>query len=408
MAQAQSVPHPHFQALFEEICDSLSAQFYDPTIIQQEFPSIKTAYRKNLANIKSYTDFSPLINDMLDELNVSHTHYYTPLDQAYYYLSGIFEKSPLVNPFWREEKVQCYSPGYWTKKIEGKNFVYAIIDGGAAEKAGILVGDEIIEPTFFPYAKASFLPKGMDTSLVNEVSSTFNTKERIKDSVIVEFRRNADGPVLTAHLPLNPIHPNAEMLDALTSSVNIEQIGQKKIGYVHIWSYAGTSYQDAFVDIISQDSFSQVDALVWDLRDGWGGASPEYLNVFNPHIPTLISFSAKADTFIYTRQWKKPVVMLVNKGTRSGKEILAYGFKKHQMGPIVGETTAGAVVAGQLSVLSDGGLMYIASRDVLVDGIRLEGVGVKADIPVVQDIRYAEGKDRQLEKAFEVAAGLVR
>ena len=36
--------------------------------------------------------------------------------------------------------------------------------------------------------------------------------------------------------------------------------------------------------------------------------------------------------------------MLVNGGSRSGKEVLAYGFRKHGIGPVVGSRTAGAVV----------------------------------------------------------------
>jgi carboxyl-terminal processing protease len=31
--------------------------------------------------------------------------------------------------------------------------------------------------------------------------------------------------------------------------------------------------------------------------------------------------------------------MLVNGGTRSGKEVLAYGFKKYQIGEVIGTQT---------------------------------------------------------------------
>jgi len=33
-------------------------------------------------------------------------------------------------------------------------------------------------------------------------------------------------------------------------------------------------------------------------------------------------------------QWRKPVVMLVNNGTRSGKEI-AYGLKQYKIGTVI-------------------------------------------------------------------------
>ncbi len=75
---------------------------------------------------------------------------------------------------------------------------------------------------------------------------------------------------------------------------------------------------------------------------------------------------------------------------------------------MVGERTAGAVLAGRFNVLSDGSLLYLAVNDVRVDGVRLEGRGVAPDVEVPFDPAYAAGRDPQLEKAVEVATGLAR
>jgi carboxyl-terminal processing protease len=48
-------------------------------------------------------------------------------------------------------------------------------------------------------------------------------------------------------------------------------------------------------------------------------------------------------------KWRKPVAMLVNGGTRSGKEVLAYGFKKYHLGEVIGTHTEGAVLAATRS-----------------------------------------------------------
>lgn len=97
------------------------------------------------------------------------------------------------------------------------------------------------------------------------------------------------------------------------------------------------------------------------------------------------------------------MVMLVNEGSRSGKEILAYGFRKYGIGPVVGTKTAGAVVGGILRVMDDGSILYLAYADVQVDGVRLEGVGVEPDIEVPFSLEYAQGADPQKERAIEVA-----
>jgi carboxyl-terminal processing protease len=94
--------------------------------------------------------------------------------------------------------------------------------------------------------------------------------------------------------------------------------------------------------------------------------------------------------------------MLVNNGSRSGKEILAYGFKKYKLGTLIGTKTAGAVVGGSPFLLEDGNLLYLAVIDVLVDGERLEGKGVIPDLEVPFTLEYAQGKDPQLEKSVEV------
>jgi carboxyl-terminal processing protease len=95
--------------------------------------------------------------------------------------------------------------------------------------------------------------------------------------------------------------------------------------------------------------------------------------------------------------------VLVDHGTRSGKEILAHAFKTSKRAVLVGERTAGAVVGGRPYVLSDGSLLLIAVQDVQVDGVRLEGVGVEPDVEVKWDIRFAAGDDPQLKRALEIA-----
>ena len=99
-------------------------------------------------------------------------------------------------------------------------------------------------------------------------------------------------------------------------------------------------------------------------------------------------------------------MLLVNEGSRSGKELLAQGFKDHDIGPVVGSTTAGAVVAGRPFRLSNDDLLYVAVADVEVNGKRIEGVGVTPDVEVPFDVRDAGGRDPQLERALDIAASI--
>jgi carboxyl-terminal processing protease len=198
------------------------------------------------------------------------------------------------------------------------------------------------------------------------------------------------------------LHPNDMFLQGLKSSARIIMSGRARVGYVHVWSYAGRVYQSALEDLISEGPLRDADALIWDLRDGWGGAQPQYLDLFNPRAPTMQVKNRNGETGFIDAKWRKPVAALINGGTRSGKEVLAYGFKEYRIGELVGSRTEGAVLAATAFLIGDDGLLLLAVEDVLVDGTRLEGVGVTPTIEVAFDARYAAGRDPQLERAVQI------
>jgi carboxyl-terminal processing protease len=103
-------------------------------------------------------------------------------------------------------------------------------------------------------------------------------------------------------------------------------------------------------------------------------------------------------------QWRKPLYILINGGTRSGKEMIAFAIKKHHLGTLIGQRTAGEVLGGSCYLLPDESLLYLAVADVRIDDQRLEGQGVSPDIEVPDDLPFAAGTDPQLEKALEIAA----
>jgi carboxyl-terminal processing protease len=143
---------------------------------------------------------------------------------------------------------------------------------------------------------------------------------------------------------------------------------------------------------------------VLDFRGGWGGCDPSFLDLFNPATPTLTQIDREGRSSIFATSWKKPLVLLVDGGSRSGKEAVASALQRHHLATLVGERTAGAVVAGRPFLLADGSLLYLAASDIRVDGERLEGRGVEPDIPVPAELPFAEGRDPQLDRALAEAA----
>ena len=189
----------------------------------------------------------------------------------------------------------------------------------------------------------------------------------------------------------------------------VETRGDVKVGYIHVFSYAGPEYQQALVEAATVGPLQDCDALLIDLREGLGGARMDYPNLFNRAVPRIEAVSRDGTTRPWRgRIWRKPVALLVNERTFSGKECIAYGFRKLGIGKVVGAHTAGAVLAGPLFRVPEGCVLYLAVSDIRVNGQRLEGVGVTPDIEVSFDLRYCGGEDLQFERGLEVLAAEVR
>jgi carboxyl-terminal processing protease len=324
---------------------------------------------------------------MLSELNTSHTHFYTKFEPAYYQLLGIFKDG-----FWKETKkffpngnLEYTGIGVFTKDINSRTFVAAILDGSPAAKAGLKVGDLVLAVDGNKYQPIQSFVDKVDKEVEVAIQRTPEL-DTIKKITVIPKKLN----------------PSTVFLDAMRKSIEIIERDGRKIGYIHIWSYAGEQYQQLLEEEIAFGKLKEADSLILDLRDGWGGANPNYLNIFTEKVPIMTQVRRDGTRTNLDFQWRKPVVMVVNNGTRSGKEILAYGFKQYEIGKVIGTKTAGAVVGGRPFLLQDGNLLYLAVVDVFVNGERLEGKGVTPDIEVPFQLEYAQGKDPQKEKAVEV------
>ena len=227
---------------------------------------------------------------------------------------------------------------------------------------------------------------------------------RLDRPVSLEIRRASGAAPITISVSPADLHPNEMFLRGLKESARLIVADKAKIGYVHVWSYASQRMQSALEDLISDGPLKDADALVWDLRGGWG-APNRNTRPFNPRAPTMKITGRNGETGFVDIKWRKPVAALINEGTRSGKEVLAYGFKEYRLGELVGHRTEGAVLAATAFLIGADGLLLLAVEDVLVDGKHLEGVGVTPTIEVSFNSRYAAGADPQLDRAVQVLAG---
>jgi carboxyl-terminal processing protease len=372
--------------VYDEVWRRVRDSFYDPKLHGLDWEDVGNTHRSDYASAKSDAERSAAINAMLGKLGASHTRHYTNDEPAYFQLVEIFSY-PLragIQRIFGASKPTYPGIGIFTKDLEGRTFVSGVMAGLAGSKAGLLVGDEIVSVDGKPY----------------EPIGSFRNK--VGKPARLEVRRQKGSP--TRHITVVPevIEPGDAFKTAMTQGARIIEKNGRRIGHVPIWSYADGDYQEALVELLSSGKLKDADAVIWDLRDGWGGARPNYLDVFVPQGAAMTLTERSGETERVNFRWRKSVALVINNGSRSGKEVLAHAFKEYSLGPVVGETTAGALLAGTAFLLGDDSLLIVAVNDVKVNGVRVEGVGVSPTVDVPFDIRYAAGSDPQIDKAVEL------
>jgi carboxyl-terminal processing protease len=388
--QPDEAPAGSNLADFDQVWQLVRDRFYDPRLNGLDWREERARFRPDAASAHSRKEAAAPINAMLAKLGASHTHYYTPEDPAYYQLADIFagalEHRGLERLFPRGD-VSYPGIGVFTEADDqGRTFVTGVIDGAPGRQAGVLVGDEIVSVDDRPFRPVE------------------SFRGKVGSPVLIQIRRASGATPITISVSPADLHPNEMFLRGLKDSARVIVTDKAKIGYVHVWSYASHRIQSALEDLMADGPLKNADALVFDLRGGWGGAQPQYLDLFNPRSPTMQVKDRNGEIGFVDVKWRKPVAMLINEGTRSGKEVLAYGFKQYRLGELIGHRTEGAVLAATAFLIGDDGLLLLAVEDVLVDGQRLEGVGVEPTIEVPFDWRYAAGGDPQLDRAVQVLA----
>lgn len=384
-----SATQPAQTQRFDQIWETVRDRFYDPQFNGIDWPAIREKYRPQVQQANSAEETSRLVNQMLAELQTSHTYFYTPDNPAYYQIWAIFaprlpELQENLKQYFPSGKIEYPGIGIFTQDRGEKTFISSLVEGGPAATAGLQVGDRILSVDGRPFHPLKSF-EGQAGEAVNvQIERLPNRYQEIR---VTPERFNA----------------STQFLDAQNASIQVIERQGKKLGYIHMWSYAGDQYQQELEEELLYGRLREADGLILDLRDGWGGSPTTVLNIYTGRGPSLTNITREGKRYTHVSTWKKPVVMIVNEGSRSAKEVLAYGFKEYNIGPVVGTKTAGAVVAGRPFLMSDGSLLYVAVADVYVDGdTRLEGVGVTPDVEVPFPLPYAQGADPQKDTAFQV------
>jgi carboxyl-terminal processing protease len=379
-------------AVFEDVWREAKANIY-PIERETRFFTENNYMRlkREATRAKDLTDLADkVINPFLNQLQISHTQFYTKSHPDYYMLKSLFSTQDISTP-------KLHHIGMQVTKSEFGYIVRTVLEGYPANTAGIRRGDVI---------------KSVDGQAFHPIRS-FEPGCSQACGKILQISRNGRDIRALVRPVYESIHES--LLRAMISSVKIVNRAGRKIGYVHLWTGTNDLILREFMRIISSE-FNDVDSLILDLRDGMGGAWHSYLDPFFPDRSSFfaatwidrlgVRTSLPVPNVPIHAHFSKPMAVLINEGVRSGKESLAYQFKKSARATLVGTTTAGAFSAGK-AIFADINreyILYLAVAELLLDGTIVEGKGINPQVYVPYPLTASSWTDPQFEKALELLA----
>ena len=354
--------------IYDDVVKLVEDNYYDQTYGGLAFDKAADEQRRGLTPTSDDAALNGAISSLLSRMGRSHTKFLSTDDQEYWALKSIFSGDLNGMP--------VKHIGIWFERRGARWFARNVFPGGPAAAAGIVRGDEMLSVDGQPFSPVAAFAKA-----------------KAGQTVQLAYKHLPWQPSVTVGLKVVDGSLQKALHEAMLASWMVHEQGGKKIAY--IWLPTGTheEFKKTLVTF-AREASKQADALVLDLRDGFGGADPTFLEPFFQTDP-------KAPAPIYT----KPLVTLVNEGTRSGKEWLAWLIQGQKRGPLVGTRTAGAFLAAKLfDVVPGRYALYLPVGGTRNIGVELEGVGVSPDVTVAWPLSYAAGGDPQLSEAFNVAA----
>jgi len=265
--------------------------------------------------------------------------------------------------------------------------VVYVMDGGAADKAGVIVGD-VITSVDQVDLRGQNLRLAVD-SLRGEVGTTVDITVRHENGEVSNFKLERDF---------------VEVASVFSRPVD----GQ--YGYFQVTHFTRKSADELLEQVrYMQDNLDgPLRGVVLDLRNNPGGVLNPAVAIADGFLDegVIVTTRGRAESQLeYTAepgQWLKgvPVVVLVDRSTASASEVLAGALQDHGRALIVGEKTFGkGSVQSVLNLRNGSGIRLTTARYYTPDGHSIQAEGIQPDVEIteVQMVESDDNRKREVD-----------
>ncbi|HXG91861.1 MAG TPA: S41 family peptidase [Blastocatellia bacterium] len=364
--------------MFDDAWRTMKYRFYDPAMHGKDWDAARAKYQPLVEYVGDRQELLNIINEMIGELNASHTGAAPP-------------------PRGREGGVSTAHLGVELEPDQsaGRYKVTHIYEDGPADKDWVKVskGDYLIAINGKPVKAGDNYWELLNNRLNRKVVVTFNNKPSEEGAWTARIE-----PVsMQAYSQLRYerwVKERREMVDKLSNG---------RIGYLHIQAMNQPSLRKFEKEIRENRN---KEALIIDERwNGGGNIEQELLAILVQREYQIWQPRGTEPTGRPFAGFFGPKVVLQNWRSASNAEMFPAGFRALGLGKVIGTPTMGAVIGTGSYSLIDGSTVRTPGVGVyLADQKRtnMENYGVQPDILVENTPEdNLAGRDRQLETAVQ-------
>ncbi len=383
--QIATQPRAEWKQMFADAWRLHRDHFYDKAMHGVDWTAVRAKYEPLVDRVTDRFELAELMAQMVGELGALHSQVGAgdtrpaPDEPGLAGLGGRFSRVP---DGWRIDAIYGADPELPSEAPPL-----------AAPGLGLKVGDVITTVNGRPSADAPHLLELL--------------RGQAGRQVLVEVKQAGGKTVQRIVTPVAQLRENQLRYNdwRFSRARAVEQVGQGRIGYVHLRAMGPADIADFVREFYAA---SDRDGLIIDVRYNNGGNIDSWIlekllrrawAFWQPRSPAGAQVYANMQNV-----YRGHTVVLMNEDTYSDGETFAEGFKRLQLGPVIGKRSSGAGVwLSDQNRLIDNGIMRAAETGQLdADGrFLIEGVGVTPDIEVDNPPRAtAMGQDAQLDAAI--------
>lgn len=359
--------------LYDNVWRLINSKFVDQSNNQQNWAKWRHKYDNQ---IRTNEDAYVAINTMVASLNDPYTKFLDPKEFA-------DETSSI--------KGSLKGIGIQIGVKDGKLMVIAPIEDTPAERAGLQADDEILE--------------------IDGVSTKGITVDKAADKI-----RGKEGTQVTLLVKRKDVAPKTYTITR--AEIEIKSISQKlptdmtipnDFCYIRLSSFISRNAATEFGNILNTNRNKK--GFIIDLRSNPGGLLTNAIYISDMFLDggTIVSTvdrdgykeTQRASAGVYT---KKPVVVLINKGSASASEIFSGAMKDNHRAVIIGEQSFGKGLVQEINKLPyESGINITIQKYLTPNGTDINKKGITPDIVIKLTEDDVKNKnDLQLKKAVEV------